>query len=407
MDLDALALLVIVSLTLVVGWCGGVRAGPKEADWSTIEASARGQTVYWHAWGGSSAVNDFIAWTASQVAERHGVRVEHVKLADVADAVSRVIAEKAAGRAEDGAVDLLWVNGENFAALKAQQLLFGPWVEQLPNWRLVDTGNPVLTEDFTVPVEGLEAPWAMAQLVFFHDSVQVTRPPRSIPALLEWARANPGRFAYPQPPDFLGSTFLKQALYELTPDAAVLQRPVTEADYGAATAPLWRYLEALRPHLWRSGAAYPQSGPRLVQLLADGELDIGFSFNPNEAANAIANHLLPPSVRTYVLSAGTIGNASFLAIPFNASAKAGAMVVANFLLSPEAQARMQDPEVWGSGTVLDLDRLTRAERVAFDPRLDTPGAIAPEALGTPLPEPHPSWMTRLEEDWIERFGVGR
>jgi ABC-type uncharacterized transport system YnjBCD substrate-binding protein len=32
-------------------------------------------------------------------------------------------------------------------------------------------------------------------------------------------------------------------------------------------------------------------------------------------------------------------------------------VTANFLLSPEAQARKQDPKVWGDPTVLAMERL--------------------------------------------------
>lgn len=381
---------------------------PDPSNWDAVLADAHGQTVYWNAWGGSNTVNDYIAWAAAQVEARYGVKVEHVKLADTADAVSRVIAEKSAGKDEGGAVDLIWINGENFAAMKRQDLLFGPWAEQVPNWRYVDVeGKPAVTSDFTVPTEGLEAPWGMAQIVFFYDTARVTDPPRSIPALLDWARANPGRFAFPQPPDFLGSTFLKQALYELSPDVSTLARPVDQVDYETLSAPLWTYLEALTPNLWRAGRAYPQSGPRLIQLMADGEIDIGFSFNPNEASNAIANFELQDTVRTYVLDAGTIGNASFVAIPYNANAKAGAMVLANFLMSPEAQAHKQDPEVWGNGTVLAMNRLAPEDRARFEALALGVATLSPEELGEALPEPHPSWMVRLQEDWIERFGVAR
>jgi len=381
---------------------------PDPTDWPAVTEAAKRQTVYWHAWGGSNAINDYIAWAGDQVAERYGVRIEHVKLKDTADAVSRVIAEKSAGKDDAGAVDLIWINGENFAAMKAQGLLFGPWAEDLPNWHFVDVeGKPAVTSDFTVPTEGLEAPWGMAQIIFYHDTARLAEPPRSIPALLDWARENPGRFAYPQPPDFLGSTFLKQAVMELTPDPAVLTAPVDEASYQAATAPLWDYLDALTPLLWRGGAAYPQSGPRLIQMMNDGEIDLALSFNPNEPSNAIANYELPDTVRSYVLDGGTIGNASFVAIPYNANAKEGALVLANFLMSPEAQARKQDPQVWGSGTVLALDRLGAEDRAAFDAIERGVATLSPEELGQSLPEPHPSWMVRLEQDWTARYGVGQ
>lgn len=384
------------------------RAEPAPRDWAAVEAAARGQTVYWHAWGGDPMVNAYIAWVGAQTQARYGVRVEQVKLADTGEAVARVLAEVTAGKTSGGGVDLIWINGENFAAMRARGLLWGPFAEDLPNWPLVDVaGKPTVVSDFTVPTEGYESPWGMAQIVFLHDAARLPSPPRGMAALLEWARANPGRFAYPQPPDFLGSSFLKQALHGLTPDPGVLARPVEEAAYAAQTAPLWAWLDQLHPHLWRGGRAYPKNGPALRQLLADGEVDIAFSFNPAEASAAIASGELPDTVRSYVLDGGTLGNASFVAIPVNATAKAGALVVANFLLSPEAQARKQDPAVWGSGTVLDVARLGPADRARFDALDLGPATLTPAQLGPALPEPHPSWMERIERDWAARYGLGQ
>ncbi|ARC89404.1 ABC transporter substrate-binding protein [Rhodovulum sp. MB263] len=376
------------------------------ADWPALLAEAEGQTVYWNAWGGAAATNDFIRWAANEVGDRYGVTVEHVKLADTADAVSRVLAEKTAGKDTGGAIDLIWINGPNFAAMKEAGLLYGPWAWDLPNWRYVDTeGKPAVTADFTVPTEGFEAPWAMAQVVFYHDTARLAEPPKTMPALLDWARAHPGRFTYPQPPDFLGTTFLKQALYELAPAPSVLQKPTDEADYAAVTAPLWAFLDELTPHLWRQGRAYPQSGPQQLQLMADGEIDLAISFSPGEASTAISNGQLPDTVRTFVLEGGTIGNASFVAIPYNASARAGAMVLANFLLSPEAQAQAQDPDILGYGTVLAMDKLAPGDRARFEALDLGIATLSPAELGPALPEPHPSWATRLEADWIARYGV--
>ena len=135
-------------------------ADPDPKNWEAVLEKARGQTVYWHAWAGSSRINDYIAWAGRQMTDRHGVRVEHVKLSDAADAVSRVVTERAARRDEGGAVDLIWINGENFAAMKEQGLLFDPWAEDVPNWRYVNVeGTAAVTADFTIPTDGLEAPW--------------------------------------------------------------------------------------------------------------------------------------------------------------------------------------------------------------------------------------------------------
>ena len=366
---------------------------------------AEGQTVYWNAWGGGERINAYIAWVGERVAEEHGIELVHVKLSDTAEAVSRVLAEKAAGEDEDGSVDLVWINGENFAAMKENDLLYGPFVDRLPNFDLVDTeGKPTTLVDFTVPTDGLEAPWGMAKLVFIYDSDRIDTPPSSMEALRLWAEETPGRLTYPAPPDFIGTTFLKQALVELAEDRSVLQSAAGDAEqFERVTAPLWRYLDALHPHLWRDGEAFPASGPAQKQMLNDGVLDIALSFHPPEVSALIADGQLPESARIFVLDEGTIGNTHFVAIPYNASAKAGAMVVANFLMSPEAQAKKQSSEIWGDDTVLAMDKLSPEQRQLFEEIPAGPATLSPEELGPTLLEPHPSWMTRIEEEWQARY----
>jgi putative thiamine transport system substrate-binding protein len=255
-----------------------------------------------------------------------------------------------------------------------------------------------------VPTDGYESPWGMAQLVFFYDSARVQEPPRSMAALKNWAAAHPGRFTYPAPPDFLGTTFLKQALYETTSDPTRLLKPAGD-DSAMVTEPLWGYLDSLHPSLWHKGAAFPKSSTDARQLVADGEADIYFAFNPGDASSAIAQKLLPDTMRAFVPTAGSIGNTHFVAIPFNASAAEGAMVFADFLLSPEAQARKENADLWGDPTVLSMARLDPAERKLF---ADLPRGVAtptPEELGRPLPEPHASWVTVLEHTWLKRYST--
>lgn len=383
---------------------GAFAADPDPKDWKSVTEAARGQTVYWNAWGGDPRINDLIAWAGNRVEDSYGVKVVQVKLNDTAEAVSRVVAEKAAGTMSGGAVDLIWINGENFASMKRNGLLFGPWSEDIPNFALTRPAeNPGVRQDFTVPVDGLEAPWGKAQIVFYHDTARLPDPPKSVAAMLEWAKANPGRLTYPLPPNFLGSTFLKQVLLTLAEDTAPLYKPVAEGDFAKVTAPLWTWLDAIHPHLFRQGRSFPTNGTEMRNLVADGELSIGFTFDPADASSAIANGELPDTVRTYVLEGGTIGNVHFVAIPFNAAHKEGAMVLANFLLSPEAQARKQDPAIWGSATVLAVDSLAPADKARFDALDLGVATLKPEELGRFLPEPHPSWMERIEAEWAERY----
>ncbi|MGM0856649.1 MAG: ABC transporter substrate-binding protein [Pseudomonadota bacterium] len=381
-------------------------AAPDPGNWQDVLAEAEGQTVYWNAWGGDSRTNRYIDWVAEQMQAQHNVTVKHVKLDNTSSAVSRVLAEKQAGNDDEGSIDLIWINGENFAAMRDRDLLFGPFAESLPNFALTNAAeNPEVVTDFTLPTEGFESPWGKAQITFYYDADQVETPPQDMQALLDWARANPGQFSYPKIPDFTGSTFLKQALIELTDQDEALYQPVEESDFEAVTEPLWAYLDALHPHLWRSGRTFPDSGPNLRTLMSDGELSLAFSFYPTDAAVAVREYELPESVRSYVLDGGTLGNVHFVAIPYNSPHKAGAMVLADFLMSPEAQAQKQSLEMWGDRSVLDIEQLDAEDQALFEQGDRHPSELPADALSNTLPEPHPSWMTALQDAWLERYGV--
>lgn len=384
-----------------------VDAPTPEGRWEGTLLRARNGKVFWNAWAGDERTNAFIAWVGERMRERHGIAVQHVRLKDTAEAVTRVIAEKTAGRDTDGSVDLIWINGPNFLNMKSTGLLHGPFAERLPNFRYVDTANKRSNViDFTTPVDGYAAPWRMAQIVFVYDSKRLRDPaalPRSAAALLEWSRRNPGRLTHPSVRNFLGSTFLKQALHELVDDTTVLQAPANEGNFLPVTAKLWPWYDALRPTLWRQGRQFPETGPAQRQLLNDGEIDMMISFNPSEAAVAITNGLLPDSVRTFTFARGTIGNTSFVAIPYNSPNKDAAMVVADFLLEPATQAYAQDIRQMGNQTVLDLSKLAPADRARFESLTPSPALPTAADLARPLLEPHASWMTRITAEWERRY----
>ena len=56
-------------------------AQAQAADFNATVAAARGQTVYFNAWGGDDKINDYIEWASDELKSRHGISVVHVKLA--------------------------------------------------------------------------------------------------------------------------------------------------------------------------------------------------------------------------------------------------------------------------------------------------------------------------------------
>jgi putative thiamine transport system substrate-binding protein len=390
----------LLAAAALTPWLPQARAA--DAAWDRIERTARGQTVYFNAWAGSENINAYLQWAGAEVERRWGVKLEHVKISDTAEVVKRVRAEQQAGRRSEGSVDAVWINGENFLAMKRDGLLFGPFAETLPAFAAVDTvGKPTTRIDFSEPVAGMEAPWGMAQLTYYADGAKLAQPPRSLAELLAYAKQNPGRLTYPKPPNFHGTTFLKQLLLEASADRQPFYAAVKPDSFETLSAPLWRTLDVLHPNLWRRGSQFPASNTVMRQMLADGELAINLTFNPFEAANEIAAGRLPASVVSWQPGGGSIGNTHFIAIPFNARAKEGAQVLANFLLSPQAQARKADVKVWGDPTVLAVERLPAAERALFTQAL-VPGLVMQPAPA--WPEPHASWVDPIEREWLRRYG---
>ncbi|MGG8276108.1 ABC transporter substrate-binding protein [Klebsiella sp. 141198] len=389
------------SLRYCLIWLAALLLAPTLANadenWQSISQQARGQTVWFNAWGGDPAVNRYLDWVSAEVKRDYAVDLRIVHIADAADAVKRIQTEARAGRSRGGSIDLLWVNGENFRTLKQANLLRSGWAEKLPNWRYVDTRKPV-REDFSLATDGAESPWGGAQLTFIARRSQLAEPPNSAQALLAFATAHPGSVTYPRPPDFTGTAFLEQLLVALTDRPEALRQPPQETSFAAVTAPLWAYLDRLHPLLWRQGRDFPLSPARMDAMLAQGTLQLSLTFNPLHAQQKAVSGELPQDSYSFGFKQGMLGNVHFVAIPANARATAGAQVVANFLLSPQAQLRKADPQIWGDPSVLDPEKLNDAQRAALY-------AVQPKATPPMLAEPHAAWVDALEQEWLRRYGT--
>jgi putative spermidine/putrescine transport system substrate-binding protein len=364
--------------------------------------AARGTTVNWFMWGGDDIINTNVdSDIGDAVAEQFGVTLNRVPVADTADAVNQVLDESAAGVSTDGSVDLIWINGENFRTLKDADLLYGPWAEDLPNAEYVPWDDPAMANDFGTPVEGYESPWGHAQFVFHYDSADVAEPPTTFEALQLWIHENPGLFTYPAIPDFTGSVFVRHLFYWAAGGPEPFLGEFDQAVFDEYAPAVWEYLNDIEPDLWRGGETYPEAAA-MFDLLANEEIEFNMGYSPGEASLRIADGTYPDTIRTFVMDTGTLSNNNYVAIPFNASNPAGAMVVANYIVSPEFQLVMADPERWG--WEISTDPATWPEEAqtqlgAYERGVAT---LAADVLAAhALPEPPADWVTAMEQGWID------
>lgn len=392
-----------VLLGLAASACAAPKAPAGSAtenrSWSQITDQAKGQTVDLWMYGGDQQGNAYVDQVLTPAAAELGVRLRRVPVADTKDAMTRILAERQAG-SEDGVVDLVWVNGDNFATGKQAEAWRCGWSSRLPNMKFVAPGDPLVSQDFGTAVDGCEAPWHKAQFTLVYDSARVAVPPTSMAGVLRWAQDHPGRFTYPAPPDFTGSVFIREVLYSTSGGHARIPAQFDEASYDDLTPKLWDVLAKVAPSLWRQGRTYPRDSVALDRLYADGEVDMTMTYGPATLTKLVADGAFPATTRVLRLDEGTIGNASFLAIPSSAGDPEGAMTVANLALSPEQQAIKADPGRWGQFTVLDTGLLSPSDRARFD-ALPASDVVPPyEVLSRNAnPELGSSWVPRLDEGW--------
>ncbi len=365
--------------------------------WDSVVARARGTTVLWRMWRGDPAINAYVdGWVAPKLKERFGITLQAVE-GQGPELVNALVTEREAG-ANNGTASLMWINGETFAQLRRERLLAGPWAGRMPNAQYVDSGSAIIARDFEQDPAGFESPWGTVQFALIYDSARTPNPPRSFDELAAWIEKNPGRFTHDQ--GFTGITLLKMLMYAKSGGVETLQGGFNEARYAQGRDSVFAWVRGLAPNFWRKGETYPPDVAAMHRLFANREIDFTMSNNQNEVMGKVRRGVLPPTSRALLLRDGTIANAHFLGIPFNAPNAAGAMVVADFLLSPEAQLQKARPDVWADGTVLDRAKLPAEWRARFD-------ALDAEAQAVPAdslrryarPEVDPMYHERMFADW--------
>ncbi len=405
-----LALLLAFTLLFSFNGCGQKQSGTQEldlssAEWDEIVEAARGTTVTFYGWGGDENRNNWLNTTvADYVKEHYDIALEVVGM-DINDILSKLSGEKQAG-SETGSIDMIWINGENFYSAKDNGLLYGPFTGQLSNMEAyIDLEDPETLNDFCMPIEGYEAPYAKAQMVFFNDSAVTPEAPASAEELLEFCKKYPGKVTYPALPDFTGSAFVRNIIYEL---CGWEQFQDMEADYDtvkAAIEPALDYLRELNPYLWNEGKTFPESSTTVDAMFADGELVMNMSYGPFSVATGIAEGTYTDTTRTFVFDNGTIGNTNYMAIAFNSPNKAGAMVVINAILSAELQ--LTQYEQLRELPVVSADKLSAEEQAAFDAVDLGEGVLSQaELLEHRLPEMPADLVPVIEEIWLNEV-VGK
>ena len=412
--------LIIVMVLLLITSCGGEKDKSKtsgdgeptvsqvfdpNADFEQMLEDAKGKTVNFYGWGGDENRNRWLNQTVAPILkEKYDVTLEVVGM-DIDDILAKLAGEKQAGLKE-GSIDMIWINGENFYSAKENDLLFGPFTEQLPNFeKYIDTGDEEVNNDFGFPIEGYEAPYGKAQMVFINDSAVTAETPKNVEEFMEYCKKYKGKVTYPALPDFTGSAFVRTLICDVVGHEQFLSMKADKDVVKEAIDPALEYLRELNQYLWNQGKTFPATSGEVDNMFEDGELVMTMSYGPYSAAVGIEKGIYNDTVQTFIFDKGTVGNTNYIAIAKNSPNKEAAMVAINEIISAEIQATQF--EELRTLPVVSRDKLTDEEKERFD-RVDIGQGVLTEdeLLRKRLPEMPANIVPIVEEIWLEEV-VGK
>ena len=377
----------------------------EDMSFEEMKEAARGTTVTFYGWGGDEKLNDWLDHSFAPVMkEKYDITMERVPM-DIDQVLSQLAGEIQAG-GENGSIDMIWINGENFQSARENNLLYGPFADRLPNFcEYVDETSEDVTLDFAYPVEGYEAPYGKAQMVLIADTAVTPDLPGNAKEFKEFVQKYPGMVTYPALPDFTGSVFVRNIIYEICGYEPFLTMEADKETVREAVRPAMEYLRELNPWLWNQGQTFPDSSTTLDNMFADGEVVLSMTYDAYSTALKIEDGTYTETTKSFLFDGGTIGNTNFMAIAANSGNKAGAMVAINEMLSPEIQADRY--ETLRVIPVLDYEKLSEEQRAAFDGAELGEGIIPQdELLSRRLPEMPAQLVPIIEEIWMEEV-VGK
>ena len=407
-----LSVLLAATMTLSLAACSSKDSSDKksskveEMSFDDMKKEAKGSTVTFYGWGGDEVLNKWLDDVfAPDMKEKYDIKMERVPM-DIDQILSQLSGEMEANK-KDGDIDMIWINGENFKSAKEKNMLYGPFTDKLPNFsKYIDTKSEDVNYDFAYPIKGYEAPYGKAQFVFMKDNAVAKETPKNAEEFLEFCKKYKGKVTYPKLPDFTGSVFVRNIIYETCGGyEQFMDMKADKATVKKAIQPALDYLKKLNPYLWNGGKSFPDSSTKCEKMYSDGELVMYMTYGAYDAAVGIDNGTYPKTTQTFQFDKGTIGNTNFMAIAANSDNKAGAMVAINEMMSPEIQAsRYKEMKTL---PVVSYDKLSDDQKKEFDNVDLGKGVIAQdELLSKRLPEMPAQLVPIIEEIWQEEV-VGK
>jgi putative spermidine/putrescine transport system substrate-binding protein len=196
--------------------------------------------------------------------------------------------------------------------------------------------------DLLVPVKGNAIPYRGSSVVLAYNTDHVKSPPKTLQGLLDWIKANPGKFTY-NSPNSGGSGY---SFAETVVDSFLSKSVNTQMvnDYVPNLESNWKQgfdtLHGLNKYVYQG--VYPNGNAAVLTLLGQGQIWVAPVWS-DQALTALKNGQLGPNIKLSQISSPSFtGGAAYLAVPKTAKHKKVLYKFVNYVLSPKAQQMIVD-----------------------------------------------------------------
>jgi putative spermidine/putrescine transport system substrate-binding protein len=221
-----------------------------------------------------------------------------------------------------------------------------------------------VNKDLLVPVKGNAIPYRGSSVVLAYDSSKVSSPPKTLSALLNWIKQNPGKFTY-NSPNSGGSGY---SFVETVLDSTIPQNVLTQMvnGYDTSLESNWKTgldtLKGLNKYVYQG--VYPNGNAAVLTLLGKGDISVAPVWS-DQALTALKSGQLGPNIKlTQISNPSFTGGAAYLAVPKTAKNKASVYKFVNYVLSPKAQQMIVD--VMAGFPAIDIKYMGDSVRQKFE-----------------------------------------
>lgn len=272
--------------------------------------------------------------TNSEYADKYEVELQFMLSGTGAQTLADMVAAAAKANQTETDYDIIDLSGDDLSKIISQigeESFVKLDTAKIPNSASVEAKSTVAT-DYVQPYRG-------TTVILAYDSEAVPEPPKTMDELVEWMKANPGRFAYNTPgTGGAGDSFVRTAVYNFLPEEAITSddpKWMEQWDEG------FEFLASIHPYMYKSGGSivYPNKNQGTLDLLNQGEIDMCINW-ADMVLSQRAQGAIKDTIKITQIEPALTGSLQTLAIPTFGSNEDGAYAFMDYMLSPEAQQIM-------------------------------------------------------------------